>query len=215
MEYTISNKLKDVVELLSESPRGGFATVHGYVQDGHTMVQKRVTNKNIITRFSVEKLYMKRLSKLALLEPTSKDDVELFKKAKGELIASLNKTLSGIRDDAQRKAHDKFYVKFSHGVVGHLATERIGKDTVLLKDTKGLPYVDSIMLNALEISSTIIEEGEYKTVNSRPLTLMKKAIEKRLPKTMNMKRLSLKEGKFESLKIGGMQFDKELEEVIE
>jgi hypothetical protein len=213
MEYTISAELKEAVEVLGSMPKGGFAHVKGYVQDGKQMLETRVTDRTFISRFSVTKLYERRLEALEAMSAEDDDDIGLFNIAKGELIASLKKTLEGDRRDGHRQGHDAYYVNFDNGVVGHLATERQGKATVLLYKN-GLPYVESIMLNALEISTNVKVEGKYKPVKRQKKTIMKRKIEGRLPKTYNMKRLSIKEGKFDALKMGGIALNEELKEII-
>lgn len=211
--FNIAPDLAQAVEVLTATPKGGIANVEGYVQDGRTMLSPRVTDRRIITRFSVTKLYERRIKALSALKPEEGDDTELFHKAKTELIASNQKTLDGIRDDAHRKGHDRCYVNFDNGVVGHYETEKIGgKMQPVLRN--GKPTVESIMLNVLELSTTVKVEGEYKPVKSRPLTIMKRKLEGRLPKTYNMKRLSLKTGKFDLLKMGGVAMDTDLDEVI-
>lgn len=200
-DFIISDKLADTVEVLLNTPKGCFATVMGYVStSGRTKAE--VSDINFISRFSVENVYKNRLESLKNLSPKASDNIDLFNEAKGELITSLEKTLMGVREDAQRKAHDRNYVSFGNGVVGHFKVHKVDGIMVPVLE-HGLPVVESIMLNILENGRKIIEKGEYKVVNSSKKTIMKREIEGRLPKSTRIKRLSLKEGKFDSVRIGG------------
>jgi len=195
MEYTISEKLATVAKLLNECPKGGFATIKKYVATSGRTVPE-VSDVNFISKFSVTNIYKNRIESLKNVKPSENDDLELFLKAKEELIKSLEKTLSGDRSDAQRSAHDTFYVNLGVGVVGHFKTTRTNGKTTLVLNEKGEAEVDSILLNILENGRKVIKKGEYKQVKSRPLTIMKRKISKQLPKSTKIKRVSLKNENF-------------------
>ncbi len=61
-------------------------------------------------------------------------------------------------------------------------------------------------LCGLSHTKKVIEAGVYKTVNSKPLTLARQAIEKQLPRS-KYRTLALDMGALESVRIGGNEID--------
>jgi hypothetical protein len=92
---------------------------------------------------------------------------------KAELLANNDKTM--IRSQAQTDA----YIQISNGIKAKLENEQL------------FLYVYGFM-----VRKTILKKGEYKQVNSRPLTLAKNAI---------VKAAGLKEGKYKQFKLGKLE----------
>jgi hypothetical protein len=203
----ISEKMVAVLELLKDCPNGGFATAVGYVSTSDRTVPE-VADINFTSKFSYENLLKAKKAALENVNASdvdaTADEVELFENCKKAMLDSIETTLSGDRSDAYRTAHDTFYVHFDRGVKGHLKTAKIGKETVLVLED-GLPVVDSIMIDCLEVGRKVISEGVYKVVKNGPKVLMDKRIKKVLRnlKVKEFKTLSLKEDGFDTLKIGG------------
>ncbi len=204
----------EALESLSVARQGGIATVYGYkATSGRTI--PTVYDAQLITRFSVENLYKR---KMAALSEIHFSDVEEFVKAdatlaalpretllthfndrKAKMVESMNTTLKGDRSDAHRQGHDRCYARVAEGVKVHFVTEKVdGLMQPVLTD--GLPVVESIMVGVLELNRHIREKGEYKVVKSGPAVLMGNAIEKALNKrSVGLKYLTLKEDNFERL----------------
>lgn len=208
VEVNISMKLLAVLEPLIEARKGGFAYLKGGVfTSGREESKATVANVWFNSCFSYTNLLDAKVLALAEINGIEGVDPALFSSAKSELIASAMKTLEGVRDDANRKGHDRCFLKVVDGVKLHYITEK-NTITGLMEPviaTNGKPTAKSIQVSALEVARKVVEEGVYKKVNSRPLTLAKKAIEKALrakgiktPKTF-----TLQEDKFESLSIDG------------
>lgn len=215
-EFWASARQAAALQTLTEAQKGGFATVRGYVATSGR-VKPETANLCVMTRFSTERLYQRKIdalrnlklsdiqakltnSKLKALSPTELSDA--FEERRADLIASMEKTQNGDRSDARRQAADTFYATVDDGVQVHFKTVKVpGGTNLVLKD--GLPIVESIMLPIVEISKTVLVEGEYKTVNSGVPVLISNAIESVLPKSTKYRKLSLKDDNFESLAIGG------------
>ena len=73
--------------------------------------------------------------------------------------------------------------------------------------TDGLPTVASILLSYLELNKTVVQEGDYKVVDSGPKVLMDNIIERYLnQRSVGIKTLSLKEDNFEALNVSKQTF---------
>ena len=210
----------DTIAVLQESRKGGFARIYGYVAESGRTVPT-VYDATVTTRFSYTNLIerqreaieaitvqdimdrAKGLEKLANL-PLSKVET-ILNERKAKEIASFDKTLSGDRDDAHRAAHDRCYLHVADGVSIHYLTEKNGEGIKVPVLVNGNPIAESIMLNVLEVSRNIREPGEYKVVNSGAPVLVSKIIKSILKErgVRAMKRVSLKEGKFERVSIDG------------
>lgn len=210
----------ETLDRLTALNKGGIGAVHGYrPTTGYVAGKTPVVDMQIITRFETGKLYARKVKALEAItfadvaEDIAKADklralpagecLDLFNKAKQAAMDSLKKTLEGDRDDAHRQGHDRCYARVADGVKVHLVTEK--RDDGLMHPvlTDGLPTLASIMLPYLELNKTIRVAGEYKVVNSGPKVLMDNVIDRHLnARSVGYKTLSLKEGNFESLKVG-------------
>lgn len=209
------------VATLLETRKGGVAAVKGY-RPSSDWIERPTQNIQFISRVDYGKMLGR---KKAALESLSLADVrgavakepklaelpaaeqrQLFSQAVNSELASIDRTESGDRSDAHRQGHDANYINMGGGVKVHLVTEK--KDSGPHKDLKrpvltdGYPTIDSIMVNAFFLNVTTVVEGERKVVNSKPLTLMKKAVRRAIDRPgVTLKTLSLKEDNFEALHI--------------
>lgn len=218
--FKCSARQAAALDALLETNAGGFATVKGYVSTSGR-VTPEVADITFISRFSVEKMYQRKIAALQALTlaeclselrdhpkikaTTTEALFEAFDVRKASEIASMEKTLAGVRDDAHRQAHDRNYCTLGQGVKVHYLTEKNSEGIMVPVLDGGVPVVDNIMLNILQVSKSVIVPGEYKSVNSGVPVLLSNAMKRKVPKTCNMKALSLKEGKFESLHIAGIE----------
>lgn len=206
------------LKALTETRKGGFARVYGY-KPTSDWVTSPVQDIVLITRFSTEKLYARKVKaineltfadvkdaiaknpKLSALSLTEQQ--ALFNERKAMEVDSMTKTLDGDRDDAHRQGHDRCYLHLDQGVKVNYVTEKVdGLMQPVLTD--GFPTVASIMISYLENSKSTRVEGVRKVVNSGAPKLMSNAIEAALnKKSVGLKMLSLKEDNFERLVIDG------------
>ena len=215
--FVASARQAATIQTLIECQKGGFAKVRGYVATSGR-ISPETYDATVMTRFSVERLYER---KMKALQAITLDDIranliksdkvaalseselnQAFNDRRATEIASMQKTLDGVRDDAHRAAHDRNYVTMGQGVKVHFVSEKNAdgiKVPVLNND--GLPTVESIMLNVVEISKSVLVEGEYKKVNSGVPVLISNAMNAVLPKSTKLKTLSLKSDNFDSLAI--------------
>jgi hypothetical protein len=208
------------LETLMDSNAGGFATVKGYISTSNR-VEPETADITFISRFSVQRMYQRTIAALQALtlddcmddlrdhpkvKALSTDDLyRMFDERKASEIASMQKTLDGIRDDAHRQAHDRNYHTLADGVKVHFVSEKDDAGIKVPVLTDGLPVVESIMLNVLQVSKNVTMPGVYKVVNSGVPVLISNAMRKRLPKSCKIKAISLKDEKFDSLKIAGLE----------
>ena len=214
-KFVCSTRQARTIETLSETRKGGFAKVRGYVASG----SGEKADYTVLTRFSIVKLYDR---KIAALKALTLDDiknnvlknpkiaalpfadlVKAFEDRKATEVASMEKTLVGDRDDARRASHDRNYARVADGVKVHFLTEKRDNVTVPVLNVDGLPIVKNIMLNVIEISKNVITEGEHKVVNSGVPVLLSNAMQSKLPKSTKLKALSLGEDNFDSITIDG------------
>lgn len=215
-----TNAQIEALEALTSTNGGGIAVVHGYVSESGRIAPE-VADITFISRFSYEKLNKR---KLAAIESVKLEDIkedalkvpklrelsatslqEAFEARKASMVASAEKTLAGDRSDAYREAHDRCYLRISGGVRVHYKTVADSEGKMQPITLDGVPIVNSIMLEMLEISRRVTTPGEYKVVNSGVPVLIENLIKHHLPKSTSFKQLSLKEGSFESLTISGQQ----------
>ena len=207
---------------LSTIQRGGIGTVHGYTSSSGR-VTPETADIQFITAFSLERLYERKIAALqavTLSEVTNtvQDDPKLSKLSDAELenifntrrdseIASMQKTLDGVRDDAHRQAHDTFYVKVAPGIKVHLQTFKNDRGETELETVAGLPCAKSILVNFIEINRKVTKPGEYKVVNSGAPVRMSKAIQRAIKtRSTSIKTLSLNEDKFDRLVVSRKEF---------
>lgn len=219
--FLCSPRQSVALELLMDSNAGGFATVKGYVSESGR-VKPETADITFISRFSVTRLYERTIAALnALTMNDIMDEVrdnpkikalstdalyKAFDERKAAEIASMEKTLAGVRDDAHRQAHDRNYHTLTNGIKVHFLTEKDDKGIMVPVLTDGLPVVKSIMINILKVSKTVTVPGEYKTVNSGVPVILSNAMKKKLPKSCKIKALSLKDENFDELNMSGVKF---------
>lgn len=211
----------EAIRLLADTRKGGFATVHGYIPESNWEKDARpVQNIQFLSRFSIAKLYERRIAALTALrykdisEAIAKDEKlseksdeelrELFVARKMKEVESMEKTLAGVRDNAQRKAHDRNYIHVSEGVKINLVSEanEDGIKVPVLRD--GIPTVRSIMVTAIFINVNTVTEGIRKYPNSGPAVRMSNAMTATLKRPgLDIRSLSLKPGNWDRLSIDG------------
>ncbi len=204
------------VQTLNASRRGGCAAVKGYVPTSNWKVSP-VQDIQLLTNFSTEKLYKRRLEALKaiqfsdIVDKVSGDEKlknmtipalkEIFDARKATLIESLERSLDGDRSDAHREAHDRCYVHIGD-VKLHLDTEKVDGRMEPVVDADGAVLVKTVMVKYLELNVKTVKEGVRKVVNSGAPVRMEKLIESCLNKrSVGFKTLSLKEDNFEEFKI--------------
>jgi hypothetical protein len=217
-KINISASMVEVIEALETARKGGFAVLKDYVSTSNR-TEPEVSDITFNSRFSYENLLTKKSDLLASIrfedltikgEKLLSLDVEAQKKqfiaCKTAMVESIEKTLAGVRDDAQRVAHDTFYQKVCEGVKIHLQTIKGANGTELVLQN-GLPIAESIMVSGLEVGRKIKTPGVYKVVNSGAKVLMDKCIEKALKEKgfRDIKTFSLKKDNFSSLYIDKME----------
>lgn len=220
----------DAIEQLKSIVKGGIGTVHKYVSTSGR-VTPQVADIQFITGFSVSRLYERKIVALngigyddvkdkaerhdRVQQLTEAERIDLFNTRKNGMIASMQKTLDGDRSDNRRQAHDRMFCTVAKGVKVHFHgydEEYINEEGNKAKRRMpeliaGLPVAKSINLNILAINKTIIEEGEYRKVNSKAPTLMSNAIESSLnSRSVSMRSLSLQADNFESLVLSRKTF---------
>jgi len=215
-EYRATVQQAVAIKSLALSRAGGVATVHGYKPTtGYVVGRCPTVDLQIITRFSTENLYRRRMAALSeirysdVAELISKDVVlsamqrsdllALFNTRKADEVESMNKTINGDRSDSHRQGHDRCYAKMANGIKVHYVTEKVDgiMEPVL---TDGLPSVASIMVSYLQLNKIIRVEGEYRVVNSGGPVRMSNCIVRLLnSRSVGFKMLSLKEDNFERL----------------
>lgn len=106
---------------------------------------------------------------------------QLFTKAKAELLKSIVTTQAGDRSDGFRTGHDACYATFTGGDVSvsiHLKTDDDGNGHKRpFPGSFGLFEASSIMLPYFLLNRRTIDPGDWREVDSKALTLMKRAIE--------------------------------------
>jgi hypothetical protein len=209
-----SNEVVDQLDILKRAHGGGFGHFTNYVSSSKRDVDE-VANITFTSRYSNANLNAK---KKQVLVDVAFDDVSftspklttlsldeqkaIFIKRKAFIMSSIEKTQNKLRDDAHRKAHDKFYVQVVNGIKVKLESKGTkGLKELVLKD--GLPIVAQVMVMGLEVSRKVVQKGVYKQVDSGVDVLMGNAILKVL-KARGVKEprsFSLAQGKYDKLKI--------------
>lgn len=218
-EVHATDKQIEAINVLSEARAGGCASVKGY-RPTTNWIESPTQNIQFLSRVSTERLYRRRLKALMDLEYSDiaeyvKDDVKLSSMDKDDLlelycarwsteVSSLQKTLSGNRNDAHRQGHDRCYIGITKGVKVNLVTEKGDDDKKHPVLTDGIPTIASILISAFYLNVKTTVEGERKIVDSGCPVRMGNLIKRKLNQTgLNLKMLSLKEDNFDSLKIDG------------
>jgi len=215
VKFVCSARQASTIDTLCQTRKGGFASVKGYVSSS----SGEKADHTVLTRFSTEKLYGRKIKALEALTLNDiaadvaanpklsalpfGDLTKAFEDRKAKEIESMNKTLDGVRDDARRQSHDRNYARVTDGVKVHFLTEKRGDLTVPVRNADGLPIVKNIMLTVVGISKNVLTEGTHKVVNSGVPVLLSNVMEKHMPKSTKLKTLSLSEDNFDSIVIDG------------
>lgn len=217
--FNCSARQSVALETLLQTQKGGFARINGYVSKSGRETPE-TSNISFLSRFNLENLYLRRIKALKALKfsellPEFRKVPKLKNLDESELIcafvdrldaeiASMEKTLNGVRDDARRQSHDRNYASIGSGVKVHFVTEK-GDDglTYPVLAENGLPTVKNILVQAIEVSRQVLTEGAYKPVNSGVPKLISNVIQSVMPKSTKIKSLSLGDDNFESMQIDG------------
>lgn len=221
-KVNLNARQAQAIKTLNESRGGGCAAVSGYVPSTN-WVEPPVQDIQLLTNFSTERLYERRIKALEavqfadVMDGVRKDDVlsaktitdlqDIFEDRKGRMIASLQKTLEGDRSDAHRQAHDRCYVHIG-GVKVNLETEKVDGRQEPIVDRDGNVTAKNVLVKYLELNVKTTKEGKRKVVNSGAPVRMGNLIEKCLnQRSVGFKTLSLKADNFETFKIDGKVLD--------
>lgn len=187
MRITIDNTpvyaTAEQVAVLSvlEKANAGFVTLHGYVSTtGYVTGKPKVANVTINGKVSASKVYSNRLEALQAI--TINDiDLEGWVPSKGKnsfdtaaeqfafCHAALVESAKGNGSESHKKAHEDHSLSPAKGVKVWLNDDA---------DADGIRSVKSVLINALPVSETVIDKGEWKPVNSGSKVLMDNAIKK-------------------------------------
>lgn len=209
----------NTIETINNTRKGGCGSVIGYVPTTNWDIPP-VQDIQLITHFSTENLYKRRLKALdaikyadvapflggdeVLRNLTVKECIEIFEARKEKMMESLRKSLDGDRSGAHRQAHDRCYAIVGDVKV-HLLTE--GKPAMPIEDAEGNVIVDTIMIPYLELNVTERQKGKRKVVNSGKDVRIGNLITKCLNKRSEVyKTLSLKEDNFEVFRVDHQEF---------
>ena len=145
-----------------------------------------VARHTILVGFSYHNLVLKSVEELALLLIDLKGQKLA---AAEELMTSLRKTLAAHEVGQQNEDYTKagMYASVCNGV------------NINLND-------NSIQIFGLSVSKVVIEEGTYKLVNSRPMTILKNAIRNQLS-VSKFREYALDSGVILSGKVNGEIFE--------
>lgn len=218
--FNCSARQSAAINTLLETQKGGFARVNGYTTSPKKKGEVGETyNMSFLSRFSLENLYKRKIAALEkltyadvaadfakvpkLAKLTVTEAIAAFDTRKAKEIASMQKTLDGVRDDARRQSHDRNYASIGAGIKVHFVTEKDNDGlTYPVIAENGLPTVKNIMVSAIEVSRQVLKEGVYFGVDSGVDKLIGNLLESKLPKSTKIKTLSLGDN-FESLQIDG------------
>lgn len=208
----------ETIETLKACRNGGVACIYDYRpndrQNGSksaSWVTAPTQTIQFISKGSVTNLYQRTIDAMksitygsiadfiasdsVLAEMSHTDLVTQFEKCQAASITTCEKTLSGDRSDAHRQGHDRCYLPVSNGVKVHLITTK-GSDNKQhpIIDDRGIPTVDSIMINAFFLSVKNSVEGTRYIANSGAKVRMDKVIQRAFAQTgLQLKTLSLKD----------------------
>lgn len=216
-KVAVSPAIASVIETLTNLSANAFCAIDGYkTADG------KVSNYLVRAATGTESVYSSKMAELSALSfadlPAEKlakwipskgknsfaSAEEQFNFCKSAMLTSMEKTLSGNRDDAHRQGHDRCSVQIRAGVTLDLLTEE-GADGLKhpVQTNEGELLADKIRLHAVVMREEVLEEGERKVVNSGSKVLMDKVIESCLPSTKTaLRTFSLDDGKFQAVRSG-------------
>lgn len=215
--FICSARQAATLQTLVETQKGGFAKVNAYTSTSNR-VSPETADMTVLTRFNLERLYNRRIAALqavtlADIADSLKGNTKIDALSENDLAAAfelrrmgeinnMQKTLDGVRDDAQRQAHDRNYARIGQGVKVHFVCEKNADNKMIpVLNNDGLPTVQSIMLSIIQIAKSVLVAGEYKKVNSGVPVLIGNALQSIMPKSTKIKMLSLKDDNFDSIAI--------------
>ena len=168
----ISQKTLEVINLVKKAVSKSITGVSFFSVKNYTNSSGEISNQliNIGVRYETAKQKdIEFLENINLSEYQFKSPIELIEQAKAELIASLIKP-----DENRSFGQTNAYTTIFSGVKVH--------------NLSGLLYI-----YGYSVSKTILKEGVYKSVNSKPLTIAKDELRKLL-KSTKYKQFSLEIG---------------------
>lgn len=181
IDNTKVNATPEQVAVLSvlEKAKSGFVTLHNYVSTtGYVTGKPKVATVTVNGKVSTAKVYANRLE---ALQAITLDDLDLshwvpskgknsfetaaeqFKFCHAALIESSN----GNGSKSHKQAHEDHSLSPVSGVKVWLNDDA---------DADGIRSVKSVLINALPVSETVHDKGEWKPVNSGSKVLMDNAI---------------------------------------
>ena len=170
-----------------------FIAINNYLAKGSGELANHVVNVNISVQNAKEgdlnRLKACTDEDLRMIEKSSGIDIDTLKISLSEMLVSAEKNLSANIEDRtnQSKGQTEAYIHLTPAI-------RLHKETL------------EIHIFGQKISKVVLVKGEYKTVNSSPKTLGKKAI---------TKHLDLRAGKYQSFICGRIDTVKVSGETIE
>jgi hypothetical protein len=211
--YAIAPQLADLAETLSHLTAGGFVRIIGLDYGTDEKKWETAGNMDVMGIFgaSSRKMKAKEADFLADLDLSTIEldgfDADHLEKAHSELLASAEKSSTGTHTSAQSSVRERFGVYLGTGknpVWAHFKTRRVGKETQLVLNEEGLPFVESLKFDMLELGRITNVQGVKRPVRSQKKTLAKQAITKTFPKMLKaFKSLTLKAGSFSEVRGGG------------
>lgn len=235
VEISVSDSIAKVIDAVNETGRGQFGFIKNHVSGEvgkDKCIRPKVSDMWFLTnprydrylarkREAITGLDVSKVSEKAgklwdkVREKAGKDaDITaLFEKAKKDILDSAAKTEAGDRSDGHREGHDRCYVRLGNVTI-HLATATDTNGLMTpVRDERGRMVAEGCMLPFYAIKRVYSDEGEYGKVDSRALTLMKKAIEKATGlhdfKTFNLSKANFTTITFNSRTIFGYVRDSE------
>jgi hypothetical protein len=98
-------------------------------------------------------------------------------------LEAMFPTLSGLPLEAAQSIHASLCVSLAGGIGDNPAFTKAGYYLPIVNGVKFNLDTGEVYVSGSAVSKRIIEEGVYKTVNSKPLTLAKKEIDKALKRS--------------------------------
>lgn len=214
--FHCTNKQAQAIAQLREAHKG-FAAVQGY-RPKTNWVKSPKQNISMQIGFITSRLYVRQINVMAELSladlnlskwiPSKGKNAcataeEQFKFCVNLMMEKKNESLKGELENAHTAAHKRNYLTIANSIKVNYITEKNDGIELPILDVEGIPTVESILVPYLELKTVTVEDGERKTVNSGSKVLMDNAIDRALGKRYAFRMLSLKDGGFESLRVGG------------
>jgi hypothetical protein len=218
--FAASEKIVKAIETLADCAGGRFAAIMGYIPVSKDWIDPPCYDATFTSRFSVEKLYARKLEAIKnltfedivstnlegkLAELSREALIELFNARKELEIASLLRIRADTtaHREGQARCHATAEDGLPHGVRVHYLTQRGADNLMHPVLVNGLPIAESIRIHAIEQSRIYKKKGVRKPVNSGLSKLMGDAINSLLNKrSVSMSSFTLKDN-FEELRIDG------------